>query len=63
MNAQVQIFCKFSNVRTTAEQWRVVTAPTWRVRPTRKEFCIFYWNTQMDRPAVKALTAFPPVIQ
>lgn len=41
----------------------MVTAPTWRLRPTRKEFCIFYWNTQMDRPAVKALTAFPPVIQ
>lgn len=61
VNAPVQIYCKFSNTGTTIEKWRLVTASTWRLRPTRKEFCVFYWNTQMGRPAIKALTAFPPV--
>ncbi|MGB0774215.1 MAG: hypothetical protein ACPG32_13230 [Akkermansiaceae bacterium] len=60
-NLPVQIFCKFSINHTKEEKWRLITASTWRLRPMRKEFCIFYWDVARQRPAIKSLTAFPPI--
>lgn len=60
-NQPVAIYSKFSATQTSAEEWKLVTASTWRLRKTRKEFCIFYWDVDRNRPAIKALTAFPAI--
>ncbi len=39
--------------------WRPLMSSTWRLRPTRIEVCIVYWNDQIGRPAIKGLTLFP----
>lgn len=61
-NVAVSIYCKFSPIRLQKENWRLITASTWRMRSTRKEFCIFYWDPAHNRPAIKALTAFKPIL-
>lgn len=43
---------------TSQTDWLPITRSTWRLRPTRKEICIFYWDEQSRRPAIKGLTIF-----
>lgn len=39
--------------------WRPLMSSTWRLRSTRIELCIVYWNDEINRPAIKGLTLFP----
>lgn len=38
--------------------WQVMTRSTWRLRPTRKELCLFQWDEENQRPALRGLTLF-----
>lgn len=39
--------------------WRPLMSSTWRLRPTRIEVCIVYWNEAYKRPSIKGFTLFP----
>ncbi|MCP5538480.1 MAG: hypothetical protein H7A51_19900 [Akkermansiaceae bacterium] len=39
--------------------WRPLMSSTWRLRSTRIEVCIVYWNEEYKRPSIKGLTLFP----
>ena len=39
--------------------WRPLMSSTWRLRKTRIEICIVYWNEEYERPSIKGLTLFP----
>lgn len=42
-----------------AKEWRPLLSSTWRLRPTRIEICVVYWNEEYGRPSIKGLTLFP----
>lgn len=39
--------------------WRPLMSSTWRLRKSRIEVCIVYWNEKYQRPSIKGLTLFP----
>lgn len=45
---------------TPPSKWQPLTRSTWRLRPTRKEICLFYWDELHQRPAMRGLTVFEP---
>ncbi|MCH7225889.1 hypothetical protein [Haloferula sp. A504] len=44
----------------TKERWQVLARTTWRLRPTRKEVCVFHWDERQGRPALRGLTISAP---
>lgn len=42
-----------------SSRWKLLTASTWRLRKSRIELCVIYWDTAYDRPALKGITLYP----
>lgn len=47
------------SIENPEKGWDLLTASTWRMRSTRIELCIIYWDTRYERPALKGLTLYP----